>query len=212
MLYKVSNIIRDVRIAIDENMSGEQFLSEVDIETLSLEDIIYSKIEEGARIVESTAPIFLLGEGHNFGDSIWRGPKGSGYVNLPDDFMRLIAFRMSDWERTVYEPITVEDKLYKCQSSRYKGIRGNVQKPVCVLVTRPEGRVLEYYSTKSDNAQVTIASYIPYPIISKIDNVIDLSPRCYKAIVYKIAALTISAFGDEQKVTLMNKLSTGALI
>ena len=39
--------------------------------------------------------------------------------------------------------ISADDPLYDLQSSRYKGIRGNVQKPVCAVVNRAEGKVLE---------------------------------------------------------------------
>mgnify|MGYP003213579236 FL=1 len=144
MVYKILQIARDVRIAIDQNMTSEQLIATDDIETLSLEEIIRSKIVEAVRRVETAAPVQFLEEGHDFSSGIYWNGDGSGWVLLPDDFMRLIAFRMSDWERTVYEAISVDDPLYAKQSSRYKGIRGNVQKPVCAIVNRAEGKALEF--------------------------------------------------------------------
>ena len=40
MIYKIQRIVRDVRIAIDENNTSEQLIASEDIDTLSLEEII----------------------------------------------------------------------------------------------------------------------------------------------------------------------------
>ena len=49
MVYKIEVVERDVRIAIDENKTSEQLISDEDIDTLSLNDIIRSKIVEAVR-------------------------------------------------------------------------------------------------------------------------------------------------------------------
>lgn len=69
MVYKIEVVERDVRIAIDENKTSEQLISDEDIDTLSLNDIIRSKIVEAVRRVESSAPVHYLEEGHVFGDA-----------------------------------------------------------------------------------------------------------------------------------------------
>lgn len=206
MIYKLTEIARDVRIAIDQNMTSEQLIATKDIETLSLEDIIRSKIVEAVRRVETAAPVHFLEEGHDFGDAVYWGDLESGWVLLPDDFMRLIAFRMSDWERTVYAAISVDDPLYAKQSSRYKGIRGNVQKPVCAVVNRAEGKALEFYSCNSEDAYVSRASYLPYPHIDEDDG-IDISEKCYTAVVYTVAALVLTTYGEADKASAMTDLA-----
>lgn len=206
MIYKLTEIARDVRIAIDQNMTSEQLIATDDIETLSLEDIIRSKIVEAVRRVETAAPVHFLEEGHDFGDAVYWGDLESGWVLLPDDFMRLIAFRMSDWERTVYAAISVDDPLYAKQSSRYKGIRGNVQKPVCAVVNRAEGKALEFYSCNSKDAYVSRASYLPYPHIDEDDG-IDISERCYTAVVYTVAALVLTTYGEADKASALTELA-----
>ncbi|WP_290302402.1 hypothetical protein [Muribaculum intestinale] len=210
MIYKLTEIARDVRIAIDQNMTSEQLLATDDIETLSLEDIIRSKIVEAVRRVETAAPVHFLEEGHDFGDAVYWGDLESGWVLLPDDFMRLIAFRMSDWERTVYAAISVDDPLYAKQSSRYKGIRGNVQKPVCAVVNRAEGKALEFYSCNSEDAFVSRASYLPYPHIDEDDG-IDISERCYTAVVYTVAALVLTTYGEADKASALTELAKSIL-
>jgi hypothetical protein len=210
MVYKIETVEQDVRIAIDENKTSEQLISDEDIDTLSLNEIIRSKIEEAVRRVETAAPSFLLEEGHTFGDSVcWEG-NGSGWTLLPDDFMRLIAFRMSDWERTCYNAISVDDPLYDLQSSRYKGVRGNVQKPVCAVVNRAEGKALEFFSSKSEDAYVKRASYLPYPEIDEDDG-IDISERCYTAVVYTTAALVLTAYGANDRAEQFNALAKSIL-
>lgn len=206
MVYRLEEIERDVRTAIDENRTSEQLITDGDVETLSLNDIIRSKIEEAVRRVETTAPVHYLEEGHVFGDAIYWESNGSGWILLPDDFMRLVAFRMSDWERTCYMAISADDPTYDLQSSRYKGIRGNVQKPVCAIVNRAEGKALEFYSCDSEEAYVKRASYIPYPSIDEDDG-IDISERCYTAVVYTTAALVLTAYGASEQAAAMSALA-----
>ncbi|MBD5243662.1 MAG: hypothetical protein HDS60_06220 [Barnesiella sp.] len=210
MIYRITDIARDVRIAIDENKTSEQLIADEDIDTLSLNDIVRSKIVEAVRRVESMAPVHLLEEGHLFGDAIHWGTHESGWVLLPDDFMRLIAFRMSDWERTVYTAISVNDPLYAKQSSRYKGIRGNVQKPVCAIVNRAEGKALEFYSCNSKDAFVSRGSYIPYPRIDEDDG-IDICEKCYTAVVYTIASLVLTTYGEADKSSVFTELAKSIL-
>lgn len=206
MIYQVSAIERDVRVALDENDVSTQLVQMGDVDTLALNDIIRSKIVEAVRRVELAAPAHLLEEGHGFSSGIYWNGDGSGWVLLPDDFMRLIAFRMSDWERTVYEAISVDDPLYAKQSSRYKGIRGNVQKPVCAIVNRAEGKALEFYACKDNTAMIVRAGYVPYPHIDKDDG-IDISEKCYTAVVYTVAALVLTTYGEADKASAMTDLA-----
>ncbi|MBD5201797.1 MAG: hypothetical protein HDS81_00565 [Bacteroidales bacterium] len=210
MLYNVTEIMRDVRVAMDQNDIDAQLIAENDTDTLELNEIIESKIIQGVRLVHEAAPARLLEEGHSFGDELYWDGRESGHVLLPDDFMRLVAFRMSDWERTVYSAITPADPRYARQSSRLKGIRGNPQKPVAVIVNRAEGKALEFYSCKSEDAQVATATYLPYPIIDS-DGGIDISERCYEAVIYTIAGLVAATYGDAQKAAAMNETAKGLI-
>lgn len=210
MVYKIPNIMRDVRITLDENKVSEQLIADEDIDTLSLNDIIRSKIVEAVRRVETAAPAYLLEAGHNFGDAVYWGEQESGWILLPEDFMRLVSFRMSDWERTIYAAISADEPLYAKQSSRYKGIRGCAQKPVCAIVNRPEGKALEFYSCRSKDAYVSQATYIPYPRIDKCDG-IDICEKCYPAVIYTAAALVLTTYGETDKAAALNELANTIL-
>ena len=210
MIYRITEVMHDVRVALDLNYTSSQLLAEGDVDTLSMDEVVRSKIPEAVRRVHASAPAYMLEGGHSFGDALYWEDKGCGRVLLPDDFLRLIVFRMSDWERPVYAAISTEDPEYAKQSSRFRGIRGTAQKPVCAIGIRPEGRVLEFYSCKSTEAYVAQGLYMPEPEIDGNDG-IDISTRCYMAVVYMVAALTASTTGDAEQAGALVELSKSAL-
>lgn len=225
MVYQLNRILSDVRVCLDENASGAALLTSGDVDTLMLDSIIEAKITEATDRVHSEAPYYLLEQGHYFGDNeeaiedgeghviipagevaIYWDDQESGHVLLPPDFMRLVVFEMSDWERPVYAVTSANDPVYAKQRSRVKALRGTVQRPVCVLGVRPEGRVLEFYSCKSEEATVTRAVYIPYAEIKDdgSGNVgVDISERCYDAVVYTAAALVLTTQGEPEKANVL---------
>lgn len=210
-VYRLDEIAKDVRIAIDQNMSSDTLIGFDDVDTLSLNDIIKSKVTDAVKRIHSTAPAHLLDGGNNFGDAIYWKELESGWCLLPENFMRLVVFQMDDWERAVYHAISEDDAEYKKQSSRFKGIRGTPQKPVCAIAIRPEGRALEFYSCKSENAMVSRAVYLPYPVIDKDDG-IEICERCYQAVVYTIASLVLTTYGNADLSKALSDLAKSALI
>lgn len=195
--------MREVRTAMDENAHADALHLEEDSDTLDIDGIIRSKIEESVRYVTSSAPVELLDGGIPFADSICWGEMGSGWVQLPDDFFRLIVFRMSDWSRPVYEAISALDARYSLQHSRFAGVRGNPQKPVVAIVQSPTGRRLEFYSCKDSSAKALQAVYIPYPRIDA-DGGIDIPERLFSAAVYEAAGLTLQAIGSEAAAAMFD--------
>lgn len=193
---------RAVRVAIDMNNNDNTLLLDKDTDTLSLDDIIYAKLADAVRMVEVEAPHSMLESGHDFGEKLFMGGDGKGFVLLPDNFLRLISFRMSDWKRTVYDAISESDPKYPLQSSRWKGICGNPEKPVCAIVRRAEGKVLEFYSCHDTEATVEQATYLPMPVIDR-DGGIDVSEECYRAAVYRAASLATATMGDKLSTTLL---------
>lgn len=206
MIYQIDKIMQDVRICIDENMQSDALIESGDIDTLGLDEIIKSKILEAIQRVHLDAPNYLLEGGHNFGDAVYWRELESGWVLLPKDFLRLVVFEMDDWEQAVYQAISTDDPEYEKQHSRFKGIRGTAQRPVCAIGIRPEGNVLEFYSCKSKDAQVSRAIYMPYPKIDE-DGGVDISERCYNAVIYTAAGLTLLTCGETEKGNSVSELA-----
>ena len=198
MIYNIDKIMED--------MTSEALVESGDIDTLALDEIIKSKILEAIQRVHMEAPPYLLENGHNFGDAVYWKEMESGWVLLPSDFMRLVVFEMDDWEQAVYQAISTDDPEYEKQHSRFKGIRGTAQRPVCAIGIRPEGRVLEFYSCKSTDAKVSRAMYIPYPKIDE-DNGVDICERCYNAVIYTAAGLTLLTCGETEKGNAVSELA-----
>ena len=200
--------MQDVRVCLDQNMTSDALIEAEDSDTLSLDEIIRSKVPEAVLRVHVEAPVHLLECGHNMDGAIcWdEGDCVSGWIPLPDDFLRLVVFSMDDWDCAVYTAISADSPLYAMQRSRFRGIRGTPQKPVCALGIRPEGRVLEFYSCRSRDAKVSRAVYIPCPEIDA-DGYVDCSERCYNAIVYAAAALTLQSCGESEKASVFSNLA-----
>ena len=96
------------------------------------------------------------------------------------------------------------------QSSPFKGIRGNPQKPVCAITLRAEGRVLEFFSCDSKDATIQQAVYLSQPRIE--DGGIHICEKCYSSIVYHIAAMTEQTFGNTDATKLFLELSNSLLL
>lgn len=208
---------------MDQNRLIEPLFESGDMDTLMLDDVIRSKIIEAVERVHMMAPYYLLEQGHNFGCVKEEGEEPScalhweekecGWVELPEDFMRLVVFEMSDWERPVYDVISPSDALYKKQRGRIKALRGTSQRPVCAMVKRSIGNVLEFYSCKTNDATISQAVYVPYPKIEHEGDAtgIDISERCYTAVIYTAAALTLISCEETEKGTTLLEISKSYL-
>lgn len=224
MNYAVASLKAEIRVALDQNMTSDQLISSSDIDTLSLEEIIESKIPDAARMVEIEAPHHLLGGGKTFGTSItWYDGEGSGSgsgsgegygsgnTKLPDDFLRLVSFQMSDWSYPCTNAITDQDPLYAAQFSRFPGIKGNPQKPVVAISVQPTGTYLEFFScTQGSGVSVKRAHYIPIPTIS--DGNIDICPKLSRAIVYRAAHLVAAEIGDANAAAALLQASNNLMV
>lgn len=200
MNYSVQDVIKDVRKALDENEVNTFFID--DVYTISMDAIIEQKILDAARSVTEAAPSRLLDGGVSFASELnWesgtRG-KGMGYTVLPADFMRLVIFQMSDWRRPVVIPIEDTDPIYFLQKSKFPGIRGGIDKPVCAITTYPTGRVLEFYScVEGEVADVKVAKYLPFPSIK--DGCIDICKDIYAPIIYYTAGLVCLTYKEKEQ-------------
>ena len=111
---------------------------------------------------------------------------------LPDDFLRLLSVRLSDWHRPA-RIMADTDADYRWQSSPFAGLRGNPSRPVAVICTQPQGRVLELYSsTAGPGVTIAMAQYVALPQI--IDGGIEIPRRIYDAFISRMGELTRLSF------------------
>lgn len=208
MKFKVEDILKDVRVILDENEVDTALINEGDVDTLTLNDIIRSKIEDSVRAVVTVSPLSLLDVGVDFPDKTitWKGPVGMGYgwIPLPDDYLRLSFFKMSDWLVPVVTAISDIDPLYPLQKSKFAGVRGNTHRPICAITINNGKRVLEFYSCLGGaDVYVEGAKYHPLPKI--VDGEIEISEKIYVSVKYYIAGMVAMAYKDEQATALITQ-------
>ena len=212
MVFSVADIKRDIRIALDLNMSRTAVKDIGDVDTLTLEKILERKIVPASHIVTREAARHLLDGGVAFGESVrWdvREGYGSGSIPLPNDFLRLVSFQMSDWSYPVINAITEDDPMYALQHSRDGGVRGNPQKPVVALSQQPVGKGLEesglwlefFSCAAGEGTFVKRATYMPIPKI--IEGYITISKNLKPAVVYYAAHLVALSIGAGDLATMM---------
>lgn len=214
MNFTVSSLKSAIKIALDQNNVSTQLFNTGDVDTLSLDELVESKIADAIRNVELNAPYHLLDGGTVFPASAqvitWESQQGygPGSVLLPEDFLRLVCFKMSDWDHPVFVPILETDPLYAVQRSRFGGVRGNPQRPVCALVNRSTGLNLEFYSCASDSdASVAMASYIPVPSLvtpSTGEPYYSICEKLKPAVVYYAAYLVALITEPDKANALLN--------
>ena len=203
MLYLIDDLKRDVCITLDENDTSGVLAGLGDPDTLTLEEIIDSKIIDAARTVTSVAPNVMLESGRSFANApiTWSEVQnpgyGMGYLKLPADFLRLVVFRMSDWDYGVTMPIREGDALYGRQFSRFPGIRGNPQRPVVALVNRQDGLYLEFFTCNSgQGVHIRHAQYIAQPTRINQGTQIEICEKLRPAVVYYTAYMVALSQGE----------------
>ena len=195
MRYSLPQIIHDVSVLLDLDGEDLPLINPADPPARTIADIILSQVEWGARQAIEEAPLDKLGTGVPIhGGVAWHAAPGvgKGLLLLPDDFLRLLAIRMSDWRRDA-KIITALDEEYQWQSSRFAAIRGNPERPVAAIITSPLGQAVELYSSQA-GPEVTIAKalYLPVPRIT--DGAIELPRLLYPDILRRIATLTQQSY------------------
>ncbi|MEG2370850.1 MAG: hypothetical protein RSB23_06775 [Alistipes sp.] len=148
-------------------------------------------VDEAAMWVVRSVPIRALGAGSDFTDCDFiPNPDGSGSIYLPQDFVRLIRFRVEGWLRPVTTPIYDTDARYAQQFN--KTLRGGDAHPVVVLC---DGNTrLEYFSSM-DGEEAALSEALYFGFL-KVDNNYPENLICLTA--WKLAELVLSATHDIQ--------------
>ena len=218
-IYTSTEIEQGVRTLLDErDLNTALFDDELRNELSSL---IQGLILEGVARVHKSAPYYMLNTDGDFGVSLedsgmsnslvfWDNTENYGHILLPEDFMRLLVFQMSDWDKAVYSAITPSDPQYALQRRGIAGLRGTPQHPVCALVIYPEGKALEFYSCKSRNETIYQALYIPYPTFDE-NNGVNIAPQCYQSVLYMICSLVCNSLGRNEQANIFATLSNSSL-
>ena len=171
MQVKVEEIVRDVLRLMDENEDILQEKIEFGIAGTNLVDLIREEIEPVAAecILSATSP--ELNESKEYeADVEWEGI-GRGRVILPSDFLRLIRFRMSDWDRSVTRFMEYGGEAYSLRFHPRSGRRGIRSSPAVAIQSEGSDAYLEFVGSTDPGTYVERFSYIPRPVIAPDDTI-----------------------------------------
>lgn len=171
MKIHVNSIVTSVLRKLDEN---EEILREKEsfgIPGTSLAELIEELLEETASGVILDASLSQLDNCLECDVEVdWEGP-GRGSVSLPEDFLRLTCFRMSDWKRAVNKPIEYGSPSYELRFYPRKD-RAHIRTSPAISI---RGRVLEFIGSSMPGAYVERFAYVQIPFIDHL-NCIEFPP------------------------------------
>lgn len=190
--YAVSDLVKEVKVLLDRNQESAGLLAPSDSDTLSQAELIESKIVDASRIILSDAPEV---EGISCkNDVTWTDSNGYyvGKMVLPTDMLRILSVKAEGWNRPA-EIISESDDAYKYQNCKY-GVRGNPERPIAAIVHTANGKSIELYTSKKQDATLTFI-YVQVPSITT-EQKISLPSVLKDSILYMAGYLTCISLGD----------------
>lgn len=171
-----TNIVLKAYKCLDETYPDAQLPNE--IEEFRVEDFV----DEAIRYIGRVAPVRALGEGKDFKD----GTIETNSIQLPNGFVRLIAFQMADWDLPIVDALPSEHPRYRQQANEV--LKGTPKRPIVFICDG--GTKLEYYTSKSADIKKAYAFVV--------DTTTDYPEQLSDAIAWKTAELVFSAMNDAQ--------------
>lgn len=127
-------LIGKTLVKIDELMpqaEGVQFNLANSDNSNVIQLYINSLLDESAVHILQIAPPHMLNPSLSAPAPVFTAGSEVGYVWLPDDYLRLIGFKIVGWLQEISTPITTRDPLYVLQ--KYRATRGGPAKPVAAI-------------------------------------------------------------------------------
>lgn len=202
--YAISTLRTAVRTVLDENASDQINLN-VNTDTLSVDTLIENNIPIAVRIVDTLAPLHMVGAGESVSSPsvTWKGDidylgNRPGEITLPNNYLRLVSFKMSDWAYAVNTPISETSQNYNAQWSKFGGVRGNPEQPVVAITAANKLQFFSsHYSTHADE-RATVEDYRILTIPAVSGSNIDIPVLLKDAAVYYTAYLTAKTLNQEE--------------
>ena len=192
--YAVSDLVKEVKVLLDRNQESAGLLTPDDTDTLSQAELIESKIVDAASIILSDAPEDMV-EGTACTNAVtWEDSNGYyvGKMIFPIDMLRILSVKSEDWTRSA-TIISESDDAYKYQNCKY-GVRGNPERPIAAIVHTTNGKSIELYTSKKQNATLAFI-YVQVPSVTT-EKKIMLPSILKDSIIYMAGYLTCISLGD----------------
>ena len=206
----IEELVEAVRVTLDENQVESEYLA-TGTDNMELDEIIRAKLG----ILEMCPAGLLEAEEMDLPDTAQLpADDGSGTLVLPEDFLRLVNFKLKSWNRAV---TTVADEGSPTDlMQRNPFTRGTWMKPVCVFAHNSEGqRTMEYFTAGKDadgkvDHRIERALYVPLPTVQSGDegDTIGLPALLRSSVVYYCAGLVEITRGNPEAGDHFIKIAT----
>ena len=207
MRIPVSDIVHQVRIILDQNQAENSIIMDED-NSLELDEVIRQKALHAARLLLETSDVTTIDTGKPL-DGELEEMDGVGSLSVwklacPDDWLRLLTLKMTDWRRATHATIAEETAEYSQLRSGFIGITGNPERPaVAECVGSDDSRWLEIYT--SETGEIEKARYCPIPVPVNEGGVVVLyfPEKLYRHLLYQTASYVAATYKDSGLAQLL---------
>lgn len=204
----VEELIKKVRITMDENSSSSRLAEIKDIDSLQLDDLIRESIVAGVKYVHSNADVTELTDDVTTDAStsaveeeIVGSEKYIQYIDCPSDFHVLSSIKMSKWKKPIRILSVLNNVNEDMELCPYYGIGSDQESPAVYLTERNGKRVFMACSCEEAGSVLETFRYLPLPSI-KEGNIKIIKGReddCAYAIAYNV----FMSLGDANMASAM---------
>lgn len=204
----VEELIKKVRITMDENSSSSRLAEIKDIDSLQLDELIRESIVAGVKYVHSNADVTELTDDVTEDGSLSSveeekvgSEKYIQYIDCPSDFHVLSSIKMSKWKKPIRILSSLNNVNEDMELCPYYGIGSDKESPAVYLTERNGNRVFMACSCDEEGSTLENFRYLPLPSI-KEGNIKIIKGReddCAYAIAYNV----FMSLGDTSMASAM---------
>lgn len=194
-----ADIIKKVKVKLEEfsNFENQSYVLPADDMMKPIDSYIDETIDEATKEVLLILPLwFVSSMGIDGAAPITIVADGYGThaeMNLPQDFLRLVAVKLESWRREVNDGLNLISHTHpRYKEQQNPATRGRTDKPVGVLA----GQKIELYSTTEANEVLEYFIYIPAMKAERVED------KAVDYIVLGAAAKIMGIYGNMEGVKL----------
>lgn len=220
---KIVDIIREVRLCIDEEDVNDAAFSDTTNDSEHMDNIIRAKIGDALRWVSLYAPPEVLSgsDEKNVETGVLVDVKNpvitptsahGGTWKAPENFLRLARVRVAGWHRAVRVPIAEDSEEY-LQIYDNCGATATEDRPQAALIETANRQIEIWPWSKDKLVEITYVASTDGSYTGEEENekAVALPPRVRTSFIYYIAFLLLSAYGDNRANRMLEiaKMSFG---
>lgn len=200
-------IISKVKAILNE-IGEEETLSLLSEDTVKIEEYIKTVIPDAVSLVQMNSPVRCVNKksGVVSNSALTADDEGKCVLPVPDDFVSLIAIKLSNWKRTCIFVHDMNSEEYRQQCNSYT--KAGCYKPVCIMGYDNSGnRTLMLYSASS-KSNVNLDMFV-YEARYKSGTDLDVNKNepIAQAICYMVASLVYSIFENKETSQEMKSIA-----